>query len=293
MLLIRPTKLLPGMVTASNAGAADADYSATKSYALGNRVYYPQTGKSYECIQAPALDKPPTDPLYWMVAKPSNRWAMFDDEFSTATKTEGDLTTTLTVPGRMNAVGFFGLVGSHLKVVQRSALGAVLATFEKQLVRPPTSWYEYFYRTSEQIPDAVFTGLVPSSGSRLEITIKGPAECAAIVAGNQFDLGNAKLGATTSIIDYSSKGAATDGTQSFKKGKFSRRLSMTLEQSSERFPSVQRALESVRATPCVWVGVPNVERYSPMTIYGFFRDFSLEVAYSTTNLCSLELESLT
>jgi hypothetical protein len=68
---------------------------------------------------------------------------------------------------------------------------------------------------------------------------------------------------------------------------------VVLEQPGERYPAVQRELEKVRATPCVWLGVPDVERYSPMTIYGFYRDFSLEVAYATTNLCSLEIESLT
>ncbi|KOC19249.1 hypothetical protein GL58_18765 [Comamonas testosteroni] len=294
MLLIRPTKVTPAMVTASSAGAADPDYSATVSWALNSRVYLPANGKTYECVQAPALDKyPPTEPLYWKLAAPSNRWSMFDGEPSTSTVTAGDLTTTVVVPGRINAVALFGLVGSRLQITQRSVANTVLATFDKQLIRPPASWYEYFYRTSEQIPDAVFTGLVPSTGSKLEITIKGPAACAAIVVGNQFDLGNAKLGASTSIVDYSKKATSADGVQSFEPGRFSRRMSVVLEQPGERYPSVQRELEKVRATPCVWLGVPDVERYSPMTIYGFYRDFSLEVAYTTTNLCSLEIESLT
>lgn len=294
MLLIRPTKLTPAMVTASSAGAADPDYSAATSYALGNRVYLPANGKTYECVEAPALGKyPPTEPLYWKVATPSNRWSMFDGETSTSTVTPGNLTTTVVVPGRINAVAFFGLVGSRLQVTQRSEGGVVLATFDKQLILPPASWYGYFYRTREQIPDAVFTSLVPSSGSRLEIVITGPAACAAIVVGNQFDLGNAKLGASTSIIDYSKKVTSADGVQTFEPGRFSRRMSVSLEQPGERYPAVQRELEKVRATPCVWLGVPGADRYSPMTIYGYYRDFSVEVAYTTTNLCSLEIESLT
>lgn len=293
MLLIRPIKLLPSMVIASNAGTADADYLATNSYALGNRVYYALTGKTYECIQAPALGKPPTDPLYWMVANPSNRWAMFDDEYSTATTTVGDLTTTLVVPSRVNASAFFGLLGTQINVTQRSANGAVLATFQKVLRTQSTSWYEYFFGEKEQLSEVVFTGLVPSSGSRIDVVITGPAACAAAVVGNMFFIGDARFGATTSIVDYSKKNTTADGVQSFERGRFSRRMSVTLELPRERYPAVQRALESVRATPCVWIGVPDRDAYAPMTIYGFYRDFSFEVAYSLMHLCSLEIESLT
>jgi len=294
MLLIRPVKVTPAMVTASNAGAADAEYLATKSYALGDRAFLTATGKTYECVQAPALGKSPdAEPLYWMVTTPSNRWSMYDTEISTTTVTAGDLTTTVQIPARVNAVAFFGVVGSKIQVTQRSAAGAVLAAFSKPLQTQPADWYEYFFSEPEQIPDVVFTGLVPSSGSRLEIVITGPAACAAVVAGNTFDLGDAEWGATTSIIDYSRKNTAADGIQSFERGRFSRRMSVCLEQPRERYPAVQRSLESVRATPCVWIGMPGSEAYSPMTIYGFFRDFSIEVTYPTKHLCSLEIESLT
>lgn len=294
MLLIRPVKITPLMVTASNAGAADAEWMASATYQLGNRVFLTATGKTYECVQAPALDKnPASEPLYWLEAKPSNRWSMYDSEISTVTVTPGDLSTTLTVPGRVNAVALFGVVGSKIQVTQRSASGDVLATFSKALQTQPADWYEYFYSVPEQISDVVFTGVVPSTGSRLEIVITGPAACAAIVVGNTFDLGDAEWGAQTSITDYSRKTTTADGVQLFTPGRYSRRMSVRLVQPRERYPTVQRNLEAVRATPCVWLGVPGVQAYSPMTIYGFYKDFSIEVAYATENLCSLEIESLT
>lgn len=294
MLLIRPIKITPMMVTASNAGAADAEWMASTSYTLGSRVFLSATGKTYECVQEPAEGKnPATEPLYWMVAAPSNRWSMFDSEISTATVTAGNLTTTVTVPGRINAVALFGLVGSKVTVVQRSATNVVLCQLSKTLRTQPADWYEYFFVEPEQITEAIFTGLVPSSGSRLEITITGPARCAAVVVGNTFDLGDAQWGATTSIIDYSRKNTTAEGAQSFEPGRFSRRMSVRLEQPRERYPAVQRVLEAVRATPCVWLGVPGGEAYSPMTIYGYYKDFSVEVAYPTKHLCSLEIESLT
>lgn len=294
MLLIRPIAITPEMVTASNAGSADPAYVPTTSYTLGARVYLASTGRSYECVQAPALGKDPvTEPLYWMRTGPSNRWAMYDSEISTATVTPGDLATTITVPGRINAVALFGLVGFALQVTQRSAAGVVLAQWGRSLRTQPADWYDYFFGEPEQMPDAVFTGLVPSTGSRLEIVITGPAACAAVVVGNIFDLGDAEWGASTSIIDYSRKTTTSEGVQSFEPGRFSRRMSVMLEQPRERYSSVQRVLESVRATPCVWIGMPGLDVYSPMTIYGYYRDFSIEVSYPTYHLCSLEIEGLT
>ena len=294
MLLIRPVKITPMMVTASNAGAADAEWMSSATYNLGDRVFLTATGKTYECVQAPAIGKnPASEPLYWMLTKPSNRWSMYDSETSTVTVASGNLATTLTIPGRVNAVAFFGVVGSKIVVTQLGADGALLAQFSKVLQTQPADWYEYFFAVTEQIPDVVFTGLVPSSGSRLEVVVTGPAACAAVVVGNTFDLGDAEWGATTSIIDYSRKTTTAEGVQSFEPGRFSRRMSVRLEQPRERYPAVQRALEAVRATPCVWLGVPGSETYSPMTIYGYYKDFSLEVAYPTKHLCSLEIESLT
>lgn len=294
MLLIRPVKITPNMITASNAGAADPAYSSSISYTLNARVYLASTGRSYECVQAPALDKDPeTEPLYWMPASPSNRWAMYDSEISTATVTPGNLTTTITVPERFNSVAFFGLVGTSISVTQRSPAGEVLKQFSKSLQAPPSDWYEYFYADFWQVPEAVFIGCQPVLGSRLEIVITGPAACAAVVVGNMVDIGDAEWSAATSIIDYSRKDITTAGVQTFVPGRFSRRLSIVLELPRERYPVVQRVLESVRATPCVWVGVPGVSAYSPMTIFGFFRDFSIEIPHATSNILSLEIESIT
>lgn len=294
MLLIRPLKITPAMVTASNAGAADPTYNAATSYALGARVYLPENGKTYECVQAPAQGQDPaTQPLYWMQAAPSNRWSMFDSEISTATVTPGNLTTTITVPQRFNSMAFFGLVGASIVVTQRSPSGELLKQFSKSLRAPPTNWYEYFYDDFWQLPEAVFIGFQPVLGSRIEVTITGPAACAAAVIGNMVDIGEAQWGATTSIIDYSRKDVTAAGVQTFLPGRFSRRLSIVLELPRERYPVVQRVLESVRATPCVWVGAPGVSAYSPMTIFGFFRDFSIEVAHVASNICSLEIESIT
>jgi hypothetical protein len=295
MLVIRPTLITPAMVTASNAGAMDADYNPATSYTLGQRAFLPADGYTYECVQAPALGQnPPTSPLYWMRAAPSNRWAMWDAEISTATTVAGTLTATLTVPGRFNAVGVFGLVGDSITLTQKSAAGATLWTETRALKSNPSGWYSYFFEPRTQVRDAVFLGLAPSVGSRVEITVTGSATaCAAVAAGNTLHLGNAQYGATSGLVSYSRKDTSSTGVQTLRKGRNSKRASFTLEQSRGQYNAVSAALEELDATPAVWVGVTESGDYEPLTILGFYRDFQIEATHPNHHTCSLEIEGLT
>jgi hypothetical protein len=284
------------MVTASNAGAADPAYNPAISYTLGARVYLPSDGRTYECVQAPALGQDPAaSPLYWMLAAPSNRWAMWDAEISTATAVEGSLSATVTVPGRFNAVGVFGLVGDAITLVQKSAAGATLWSETRSLKSNPGGWYAYFHEPRVQVRDAVFTGLVPSSGSRLEVHINGGSTaCASVVVGTSMSIGETQYGFTSGIASYSRKETnTTTGAQTLRKGRRSKRMSGTLSQPRGQFNAVFAALESLDATPCVWVGAPSSGDYEPLTILGFYRDFQIEVSYPNHNICSLEIEGLT
>lgn len=295
MLVIRPTTITPDMVSASNAGAADPAYNPATSYTLGQRVYLPADGNTYECVQAPALGQnPPTSPLYWMRAEPSNRWAMWDAEISTATQVDGSLTATLVVPGRFNAAGVFGLAGDSIIVVQKSALGETLWAETRALKSNPSRWYAYYFEPRTQVRDVVFVGLVPSVGSRLEITVAGSATaCAAVLVGTSMDLGCAQYGATSGIVSYSRKETSSAGVQTLKKGRKSKRMSVTLMQPRAQYNAISAALESLDATPAVWVGVPDSGNYEPLTILGFFRDFQIEAAHPNDHICSLEIEGLT
>lgn len=298
MLLLKPADITPSMVTASNAGAVDADYDPATSYGLNARVFLHETGKAYTCIQAPAIDKyPSTNPLYWMLSGPSNRWAMWDTEISTASQTTGSLTTTVVVPTRCNAMSLHGLSGQTLTVVQRSPDGVLLKTHTQSLATKATTWYSYFFGQREQVREVLITGLPPIGGCSYEITVGtdagGPAACAAVNIGNATDIGSAEFGFATSIIDYSRKETSSTGVQSLKQGRYSKRMSGTLRMTRAQYNTVSELLESVRSIPCTWVGVPGKADYAPMTFLGFFRDFQIEVTGPTHHICSLEIEGLT
>jgi hypothetical protein len=297
MLVIRPTPLTPSMVTASNAGALDADYNPATTYALAARVFLPADGRTYECVQAPALDKyPASNPLYWSRAQPSNRWAMWDAEISTATVTSGNLTATLAVGPRFNAVGVFGLVGSSITLTQKNTSGAVLWTETRALQSNPNGWYSYFYEPRQQVQEAVFTGLTPSVNSTLEVLVTatgGTAACTAVLPGSSMHIGDAQYGFAASIISFSKKETSAAGVQTLKPGPSAKRMSGQLVQDRGQFNAIYSALRALDATPAVWVGVEGSGDYAPFSIVGFYRDFSIEASYPMHHLCTLEIEGLT
>jgi hypothetical protein len=247
-------------------------------------------------VQQPSTgNDPASSPLYWMEAAPSNRWAMWDAEISTASTVAGNLTATLVVPGRFNAVAFHGLMGSSITVTQKNAGGATLWTETRALMSNPASWYAYFYDTRQQVRQAVFTGLVPQLGSRIEVVIASTttAACAAVSVGNARELGDAQYGATSGITSYSRKETSSAGVQTLRKGRTSKRMSLTLVQPLGQYNAVSELLESLDATAATWVGVPGSSSHEPLTILGFYRDFQIELPYPLHNLCSLEIEGLT
>ena len=56
---------------------------------------------------------------------------------------------------------------------------------------------------------------------------------------------------------------------------------------------VQSLLYGLRATPAVWIASDSPTFEEAMIVYGWYRDFTTEIAYPTYSLISIELESLT
>lgn len=53
---------------------------------------------------------------------------------------------------------------------------------------------------------------------------------------------------------------------------------------------VARNLAALRASPVLWIGS---ESFESLTVYGFYKEFSIDLAYPTVSYCSLTIEGLT
>jgi hypothetical protein len=295
MKVVKPVTIADAQFVSSTAPEADyAAYAAGTDYAVGARVIY--LHQVWESVQTPNVGHTPgTDALYWAPIAPTNRWAMFDTEISTQTALASPLTVVIK-PGLVNSLALFGLEGATLDVTVRDGLaGPVVYSRTKALDGTIIAdWYQYFFEPSVQLGEVVLTDLPPYGDAHITVSISaaGTVKCGDMTVGTVYVLGDTQLGASAGIIDYSRKDTSAAGVTTLVKRKFSKRMSAQLMLDNVQMNKVQRVLSDLRATACAWIG-SDVTGYEPLTIFGFYRDFSIDVAYPATSFCNLEIEGLT
>lgn len=296
MKVVKPIVITDAVLLSTTATETYAEYDPLATYALGDRVTLAATKKIYECIQAPSTGKvPDANPLWWMAYGPTNQSAMFDDSISTQTVQAGPLTVTLK-PGYVNSLALLNLVGTTLQVdILNGAAGPNV--YSKTISLDGTTladWYQYFFEPSVQLGDVVLTDLPPYGDAHITIAITGAGAvaCGQCSLGTFYTLGDTEHGATAGIADYSRKDTTTAGATTLVKGKYSKRMSARLQLPTGQINKVQRVLADLRATPCAWVGGDDITTYAPLVVWGFYRDFSIDVAYPTLSYCNLEIEGL-
>ena len=280
------------------------DYASGSTYAIGDKVVY--SGSLWKAKVSGTLGIPSTSntaewerivadytKAMWVDVGPSNRYAMFDDQVSTATVSSSPLTIVLET-GFINSLALVGLAGANVSIVAQT--GAI-ETYNESFALDATiitDWYQYYYEEATPISEVVVNGIPPYSQTRVTITVTGGGQVAIgnIAFGTSYTLGETEYGATAGITDYSTKETDEFGTTTFVRRDFAKRMSAKLMLDNVQLRKVQNILSDLRATPCVWTGTDD-ETYAPLVVYGFYREFSLEIAYPTKSYCSLDIEGLT
>jgi hypothetical protein len=237
---------------------------------------------------------PGTNALYWADKGKTNRWAMFDGEISTPTALASPLTVVLK-PGYVNSVGLFGLEGLSLDVTVRNGLAGDIV-YARTLSLDGTvitDWYQYFFEPSVQLGEVVLSDLPPYGDAHITTTISGggAVQCGDMSVGTFYDLGDTQYGASVGITDYSRKDTSATGVTTLNKRAYSKRMSAQMQLNTTQINKVQRVLAGLRATPCIWIGT-DTPGYEPLIVFGFYRDFSIDIPSFALSLCSLEIEGL-
>lgn len=295
MKFVPPFALVDANLVSSSATEAHAEWSAGTTYALNDRVIRAAAHKIYECIQGPSTgNTPETSPLYWTDKGPTNTWAMFDTQISTQTTAPTNLTVVLK-PGLCNSVCAYGLVGNTITVTVRDGLaGPVVYTATKTLDGTIiTDWYQYYFEPAVQMASANFTDLPPYTNAHITVTITGvgTVKCGTLMLGTFYELGQVLYGAGTGIIDFSKKTTDTAGVHTYVQGAYSDRITVTLKVPDAQKNKVRSLLTAHRG-PCAWIAL-DVPGYEVLDTMGWFRDFNLDIQYSSYSQCSLEIEGFT
>jgi len=296
--VISPIALTDAILISSTAPETDyAVWAAATAYTLGQKCIRVSTHRIYERLIAGTTATPPeTDPTNWLDIGPTNRWAMFDNVVGTATT----ITTPLTVvlkPGSISGLALLELVGKTATITMKESTGGAVAynkvvTLDGTII---TSFYDWFYTPYAQEESVALTDL-PFHFPNCELTVSisstsGSVSCGVCKFGEVIGIGATEYGATSGAIDYSVKTVDAFGRYTIVKRGYSKKMSLKVITEQVDYPRISRALADLRATPAVWIAT-DVYGYEPLTVYGFYKEFSIEVAYPTMNYCSLEIEGL-
>jgi len=298
MKVIKPVTVTPAMILSSNAVEAYAAWSSGTTYAKDAVVDYGT--HYYNSLVNTNLNNIPdvVGSTFWEFIGPDNKHAMFDGQVSTeTTKATSPLTVTVSC-GIVNSVGLIGLTGSSVTITVRDN-GASPPVYTRTVGLDGTiitDWYMYFFEPFVQLGEVVLTDLPPYLNGQITMTLSGGGAVAIgeLIVGTVYTLGDEALdqGATIGIIDYSRKDTDPDtGVTTFTRRAFSKRMSGQFLVDNVDMNGVQRILADIRAVPSVFIGSEETT-YAPLVVYGFYRDFSIDIAYPTKSWCRVEVEGL-
>lgn len=297
MKVIKPVSVTDAMIVSSNAIETYSLWSAGTTYAKDAKVDH---GTQYfnSLVNSNTGNNPNTSPTFWQLLGPDNKHAMFDGQISTeTTKATSPLIVTIAV-GIVNSIALLGLTGKTVSVVMRDG-GASPPVYSRTIDLEGSiilDWYMYFFEPFEQLSEVVLTDLPPYSGGQITMTLSsgGAVAIGELLVGTVYALGDKALehGATIGIIDYSRKDTDPDtGLTTFVERAYSKRMSGQFLIENGNISGVQKILSSIRAVPSVFIGSEDTE-YSALIVYGFYRDFSIDIAYPTHSFCRVEVEGL-
>lgn len=303
MRLIKPITVTDAKFGSSNVAepyAGETAWNAGTSYNV-NDVAVVITGgyhrKYKRLVSGTTPTSPPLDATNWQDIGPTNRWAMFDDETNTQTTNSSSIVATVNVGQNANGLALIELVGSSVTVTVKDTPGGTTVytsttNLEQSLV---LDWYQYFFEPFSQKSTVVLTDLppYPNMAVTMDLSGTGTVKCGGMIIGTLYSLGTTNYNATAGIRDYSTKDTnSTTGIVTLIPGKFSKRLKAKLQVRAAQVGPLQQLFYDIRATPCFWIG-DDSNTYDALQVFGFYRDFELDVAYPEVSFYSLDIEGMT
>lgn len=292
MKLIRQTAITESNLVSSSISELDyAPWDSSVNYTSGSMCI--KNHRIYESLQATNLNHDPESSIgWWIDTGPTNKWAMFDGVVGTVSTASESISVTLAA-GRIDSIALLQVDAAEVNVTMNR--GAEVVYFRTvQLIDNSNviDWFSYFYEPSESKDYAVLTDLPIFGEATITITISRPSgtvSCGMLIVGLKYELGGTMISPNLGINDYSRKSTDDFGNTTLVKRSFSKKMGVKLVLNNSDVDRVHSVLSAARSTPSVWVGS---DRFSSMIIYGFYRDFEVDIAYAYVSYCTVNIEGM-
>lgn len=295
MRFITPVTITDAMLLSSSIAETDeAAWNALTAYTAGQRAIRTTstTHSIYErLVNGTTATPPEDDATNWVRVGPTNRWRMFDRATGTLSSATGSIAVTI-APGMVRALALLDVTANSVTVTVTNAGSTVYTrTVSLNTGYGVTSWDTYFFTEVVLKRTVVLTDIPPYAGGEITITINGTGTVSVgtVVAGSLFEIGRTRYGVGLGIIDYSKKETDAFGATSITERAFAKRMTVPVTVDDVNVDEVARRLALIRATPVVWLGS---SRYDQSVVYGFYKDWSINITYDTVSDCSLTIEGL-
>ncbi|KQM56702.1 hypothetical protein ASE69_03555 [Sphingomonas sp. Leaf208] len=254
----------------ANSSVTEDDYpewAASATYATGTRVVKAATHRVYESAANANVGNDPAGVSgKWLDVGPTNRWAMFDQALGSVTSAADTITVALDVTGA-DAVALLDVTGAAVRVQA-----------------------DGYDRTTDVAAGAITFLDLPLVTGRVTVTIAGTVQVSVgtLLIGRLRSLGITEASPTAGITDFSRKVVDDFGDVTVVQRAWSKRMAAKALIRTDAVDVVANRLAAVRARPSLWIGRAGLDS---LTVYGFFKDFSIEVGVNVSKL-SLTIEGL-
>ncbi|MFZ9959368.1 MAG: hypothetical protein ACO3GP_03160 [Candidatus Limnocylindrus sp.] len=301
MRVIDPVTITDAMLVSSTISEPDTGevaWNAATAYVVDDIVYRASLHRRYRrLVDGTTSTAPENDSTNWAYIGGTNKWAMFDDTSARSIETSSPLTVVFE-PGQINSMAILGIAGDTLEITITDGDGG--PTVYSRTIDLDTSvvadWYAYFFEPFSTRQVVVLTDIPPYPDSRVTVTLTGTGDVsiANCIVGTVYDLGVTVYGVNAGIRDYSRKTTdETTGVVTLVRRRFAKTLRARYYVTEGAINAVHTRLESLRATPCVWLGGTDTTDIDPLTVFGYLKDFNLELQQANASYYSLEIEGMT
>jgi hypothetical protein len=296
MEIIRSFPVDDTSLTSSNIADTDdyALYAGGTTYALDD-IVVGTDHHEYQSLSAGNVGHALSDAAFWLDLGYDRKWRMFDLSNSSQSTEADEIDVVVQVAGRANAVSLLNISADSAQIiVTTTADGEIYnETFELASDAGINNWYDYFFAPIVRKTDLVVTDLPLNADPEIEVIVTatgGTVKIGTLLIGQSIFPGITIYGASVGIQDYSRKVVDDFGNWSITERGFAKRATYKVWCDNGKIDAIAEFLPTLRATPALYRGDGD---YAALFIFGFYKDWSIDVVGPYKSYLNLQIEGLT
>lgn len=226
---------------------------------------------------------------YWLVYGSINKLKPFDGIINSTATRDGSMWYELNITARSEALAFLSMRNVTSIIVSLVNTYTGIEVYQNTIDLFDASAGQY---SSEAVLiDLPFPGYHKLTAN-ITLLGTGTLYLGGIIFGQLYDVGTPNYGASTSIIDYSTKNTDIYGTQTILERSFSRKMDVNLTLPADTLKDLWDFLTAMRSTPLIWIASDAFDYSGILVVYGFYKDFSVSITNCDYIELSLNIEGL-